>query len=41
MSRLSRFLDNWLTDDGEIFKPYASASFYPEEDVCYSLLLEA
>jgi hypothetical protein len=39
-SRLPHFLDNRLTDGGEV-EPYALAALYPQEDSWYSFLLEA
>jgi hypothetical protein len=35
------FLDNRLTDGGEVISFYAPAALYPQEDSCYSFLLEA
>jgi hypothetical protein len=40
-SRLVYFLDNRLTDGGEVVKPYTLAALYPQEDSWYSFLSEA
>jgi hypothetical protein len=40
-SRLPHFLDNRLTDGGEVVNTYAPAAIYSEEDSWYSFLLEA
>jgi hypothetical protein len=40
-SRLPHYLDNRLTDGGEVVSLYAPAALYPQEDSGYSFLLEA
>jgi hypothetical protein len=40
-SRLLHFLDNRLTDGGEIVSLTRRPSFIPQKDSCYSFLLEA
>jgi hypothetical protein len=41
-SRLTHFLDNRLTDGGEVVSPTRRPpSIYPQEDSWYSFLLEA
>jgi hypothetical protein len=40
-SRLPHFLDNWLTDGGEVVSlRRRPAALYPQEDSWYSFLLE-
>jgi hypothetical protein len=40
-SRLKRFLDNRLTDGGEVISPTHRPPFSPQEDSWYSFLLDA
>jgi hypothetical protein len=40
-SRLPHFLDNRLTDGGEVVSFTRPPPFTPQEDSCYSFLLEA
>jgi hypothetical protein len=40
-SRLPHFLDNRLTDGGEVIGPTRRPPFTPQEDSWYSFLLEA
>jgi hypothetical protein len=40
-SRLPHFLDNRLTDGGEVSLTRRPAALYPQEDSWYSFLLEA
>jgi hypothetical protein len=40
-SRLPHFLDNWLTDGGEVVSLTRRPHLYPQEDSWYSFLLEA
>jgi hypothetical protein len=40
-SRLPHFLDNRLTDDGEVISLTCRQPFTPQEDSWYSFLLEA
>jgi hypothetical protein len=41
MSRLPHFLDNRLTDGGEVVSPMRQPPFTPQQDSWYSFLLEA
>jgi hypothetical protein len=41
MSRLPHFLDNRLTDGGEVVSLTPPAALYPQENFWYSFLLEA
>jgi hypothetical protein len=41
MSRLPHFLDNRLTDGGEVVRPTRRPPFTPQDDSWYSFLLEA
>jgi hypothetical protein len=42
MSRIRHFLDNWLTDGGEVDSlTRQPAALYPQDDSWYSFLLEA
>jgi hypothetical protein len=40
-SRFSHFLDNFLTDGGEVVSLTRRPHLYPKEDFWYSFLLEA
>jgi hypothetical protein len=41
MSRIQRFLENWLTDGGAVVSFTRLPRFNPQEDFWYPFLLEA
>jgi hypothetical protein len=40
-SKIPHFLDNWLTDGGEVINLKRPPPFNPQEDFWYSFLLDA